>query len=463
MDDIIHKELVEKTNQSIDNILDISVEKISFDSKVPVDNDITDSNKVYKGEVSILFTDMRNSTKFSDENSAKTVVKVYRSFLKTITRAIRVCHGNIRDFIGDGVLAVFSDKEIDGQIVSSAEQAVMAGKTICTLINYCLNPKLKDKFNVVIGYGIGICTGTVLATKVGMRGNEKNPDVENETGIIWIGSCTNHASKFCGVATSGEIVIDKNTYTKQSHKQSWVSTQKIKGDVIYDCYVSSNNYLEIESNTDPICIQTDITNNSAGVQISDSITKRLDEYDSKIKELTLLSEKLDKKQKELNEKETALRKKENRLNLIDEKLKEREKLLNEKHYKDLTSVIHHAHCRKAYVVECGEDFWDNQLSLAVNAGKAVGKTKLEVEMDLCYALADIYESLNSWDKAYNYLCVQAEHHPWIHASTVKEYIIKSGHWIRIKEIIETRITKNIPYELGKSLRECQEVIRPLGY
>ena len=131
---------------------------------------------------------------------------MYRSFLKTITRAIRVCHGNVRDFIGDGVLAVFSDKEIDGEKISSAEQAVMAGKMICTLIDYCLNPKLKEKFDVVIGYGIGICTGTVLVTKVGMRGNEKNPDLENETGTIWIGSCTNYASKFCGVATSGEIV-----------------------------------------------------------------------------------------------------------------------------------------------------------------------------------------------------------------------------------------------------------------
>ena len=71
MNDVIHKELVEKTNKSIDDILDIPIEKISFDSKVPVDSDITDSNKVYKGEVSILFADMRNSTKFTDDNSAK--------------------------------------------------------------------------------------------------------------------------------------------------------------------------------------------------------------------------------------------------------------------------------------------------------------------------------------------------------------------------------------------------------
>lgn len=463
MDCIIQKELVDKTNKSIDDILSVPVEKISFDSRIPVDNDITDSNRVYKGNVSILFADMRNSTKFTDDNSAKTVVKVYRSFLKTITRAIRVCHGNIRDFIGDGVLAVFSDKEIDGKVVSSAEQAVSAGKMICTLIDYCLNPKLNDKHNVVIGYGIGICTGTVLATKVGMRGNEKNPDVENETGIIWIGACTNYASKYCGVATSGEIVIDKDTFSKQTCKQKWIPTQKLKGDTIYDCYVSTNNYLEIETNVAPVSVQTDISSKAMGLQISDTLTKRMDKYDSKIKTLTTLSVELDKKEKELNEKDETLEKKENGLNIISEQLKEREKLLDQKHYNNLASVISRAHCKKAYTIECGEKFWDDQLKQTIDAGKKVGKSKLDIEIELCYALAYIYESLNSWEKAYNYRCVQAQYYSWIHACTVEECILKSGHWARIKEIIEERIQKNIPYELGKSLRECQEVIRKLGY
>ena len=78
MINIIKKDLAEKVNKSIVDILNVPVENISFDSKVPIDDDITDSNKVYKGEVTILFADMRNSTKFTDENTAKTVVKVYR-------------------------------------------------------------------------------------------------------------------------------------------------------------------------------------------------------------------------------------------------------------------------------------------------------------------------------------------------------------------------------------------------
>ena len=48
MINIIKKDLAEKVNKSIVDILNVPVENISFDSKVPIDDDITDSNKVYK-------------------------------------------------------------------------------------------------------------------------------------------------------------------------------------------------------------------------------------------------------------------------------------------------------------------------------------------------------------------------------------------------------------------------------
>lgn len=463
MIDIIQKDLVEKTNNSISDILDYPVEKIAFNDRVPVDEEITDSNKVYKCEVSILFVDMRNSTEFTDDNSAKTVVKVYRSFLKTITRAIRKCHGNTRDYIGDGVLAVFSDKQISGEMVSSAEQAVCAGKTICTLIDYCLNPKLKEKFDIILDYGIGICTGTVLATKVGMRGNEKKPDVENETGVIWLGSCTNHASKLCDCASAGETIIDKNTYLKLSKKQFWAQTRKIKDDKTYDCFVSSDKYLRIETDTAPVCIQTEKNNNSIVKIINDALSERLDKYDAKIRELALISEKAEKKEKQLDEKENALRRKENGLKAIDKELKDRRILLDERNYDYYVNIIGHAFCNRAYTVECGEAFWDEQLKRAKDAGAVIGKSELEVEIELCYALVDIYENLKSWEKAYDFLCVQAEHYSWIHASDVRKCVEESSHWIVLKQRIENRIADTVPYPLGKSLRECLSEIQKLGY
>lgn len=50
MNNTIDKKTVEKTNEFIDKIIDVPVENISFDSNIPLDADITDSNKVYKGK-----------------------------------------------------------------------------------------------------------------------------------------------------------------------------------------------------------------------------------------------------------------------------------------------------------------------------------------------------------------------------------------------------------------------------
>ena len=463
MNNTIDKKTVEKTNEFINKIIDVPVENISFDSNIPLDADITDSNKVYKGNVSVLFADMRNSTKFTDDNTAKTVVKVYRSYIKTITSAIRFFNGNVRDFMGDGVLAVFSDKEIDGVMVSSAEQAVSAGKMICTLIDYCLNPKLKEKFNRIIGCGIGICTGTVLATKVGMRGNEGKPDVENETGIIWIGSCTNYASKYCGVANAGEIVIDKKTYSNITDNANWRLTQKIKGDVIYSCFVSQQNYMDIETDNEAICLGTDIVHSSVGVQINETILTNIERYEKQIRELTILSQELEKKQKDLSKKESELIKESNRQKQEAERLKQKEQRVNQEYYNNLARIIEDAHCKREYVIKCGEDFWDKQLEKTISAGEKIGKTKLDVEIELCYALEDIYENLNSWEKAYNYLCIQAEYYSWIHSSTVEKCIIESHCFARIKRIIEKRLQPSVPYNLGKDLEKCKEVIKKLGY
>ena len=39
-----------------------------------------------------------------------------------------------------------------------------------------------------------------MITKVGMRGKESDETAENETGIVWVGSTTNYANRYCGLA-----------------------------------------------------------------------------------------------------------------------------------------------------------------------------------------------------------------------------------------------------------------------
>lgn len=82
---------------------------------------------------------------------------------------------------------------------------------------------------LAIGCGVGICTGSILITKVGMRGREKDDKAENEIGIVWTGKTTNYASRHCSLAAAREIFVDETTYSELNEKEVWTKVTRIKG------------------------------------------------------------------------------------------------------------------------------------------------------------------------------------------------------------------------------------------
>ena len=106
----------------------------------------------------MLFVDMRKSTKLPDRFSPEQLVKIYRSYIRTVVQAVRYSGGVVRDFMGDGVLAVFVDDE-DG---NSEDKAVHAARYITTAIDKFLNPVLDERIKHRISCGIGIHTGIFL-------------------------------------------------------------------------------------------------------------------------------------------------------------------------------------------------------------------------------------------------------------------------------------------------------------
>lgn len=57
----------EVVSNTINKILRLPVEEIETTDILPSLNDITDSNKVFKGNLSVLFVDMRKSTDLTDK------------------------------------------------------------------------------------------------------------------------------------------------------------------------------------------------------------------------------------------------------------------------------------------------------------------------------------------------------------------------------------------------------------
>ena len=235
----------ETASNAVSNILGQPVEEIKITDILPPLNDIADSNKVFKGKLSVLFVDMRKSTDLTDELKSKKMVKVYRSFIRIVIQAIRYSGGYTRQFAGDGIMGIFQNSNVDDQNISSSCKAIKAARYIHTLIDFCLNPALKKSMDICIGCGVGICTGTIMITKVGMRGKESNKTAENETGIVWVGSTTNYANRYCSLAHPCEIFIDENTYSEIEDSEIWTKTSRTKGNKVFEGYAVSEHYLSL--------------------------------------------------------------------------------------------------------------------------------------------------------------------------------------------------------------------------
>lgn len=151
---------------------------------------------------------------------------------------------------------------MDDQIISSSYKAIKAARYIHTLIDYCLNPVLKKSMDICIGYGIGICTGTIMVTKVGMHGKESDVTTENETGIVWVGSTTNYANRYCGLAYPCEIFIDENTYSEIEDPEVWIKTSRTKGSKVFEGYTVSEYYLSLPEGITTEAVKIDKENDS---------------------------------------------------------------------------------------------------------------------------------------------------------------------------------------------------------
>lgn len=208
-------------------------------------------------------------------------------------------------------MGVFQD-DVDDTITSS-EKAVNAARYIITMMDYCLNPLLsKNMDGLSIACGVGICTGIVLVTKVGMRGKEQDDTSENEMGLVWTGKTTNYASRYCSLANPCEIFIDRTTYRELHDKSIWNECSRVKGNKVFKGFVSHEYYLNLDSEIirKPVkCGSTDTSTsfvqeifNETQQKAKDFIDEFLNLYGKK----TLEDFNLTKREKQITEREQNL-------------------------------------------------------------------------------------------------------------------------------------------------------------
>lgn len=436
LDDKISKVDSELLSVAIDRILSTEVLERSITEQLPLTGDLSDTNKVYSGKVSMLFVDMRESTKLPDRFSMEQLVKIYRSYIRTVVQAIRYSGGVVRDFMGDGILSVFVDDE-EGK---SEDKSVHAARYITTAIDKILNPKLDKSVKHRISCGIGIHTGDISLSKVGMRGKEQDDTAENEFGIAWIGNSTNLACKYSGVVDNGIIFISTSTYSALSdidEKQKWEKFEISKGSNLLYGYIAKQYYLSLDIDTD---IEPCLAGKSViTLSLVDELKK---EYQKQLVDISRKNEELGKKEQALKDKENQINNKATEINQKDRQNTAKEQSINEQEYQFYCKVLGSGHCKEAYVKEMGKDFWEDNLNNAFLAGNKIGKSEHEIKQIVSYAMVSVYEDLELYDKAYDFLVEQATGYSWLNMHTVQNIVKKVGYCDRLKSALYERLVKN---------------------
>jgi adenylate cyclase len=115
-------------------------------------------------EGTILFSDIRGFTGFSEAHPADRVLEILNRYLTEMTDAILDHGGTITTYIGDGIMALF------GGPLHQPDHADRALATACSMLEEKLprfNEWLRSQGYEDFKMGIGLNTGTVMAGNVG--------------------------------------------------------------------------------------------------------------------------------------------------------------------------------------------------------------------------------------------------------------------------------------------------------
>lgn len=469
----------EHIDSRIKSITEQNVEQIEINSDLPPTvEQLEDNNKTYSIIAAILFIDIRKSTYLTENSQAKSMVKIYRSFMRMAVDCVRKNGGVTRQFLGDRIMGVFIDS-VDGEGIISekaVDKAINAARSLQTVIDFSLNKHLKSNVNgKVIECGIGIDYGKILVTWVGMYGVESDENKEDEQDCVWVGNTTNYASKYSDIASGGEIFISENVYKNLSeeYKEVWTKSAKYKGTKLFQGYVTKDYYLEFsEELGNAVKIEEDSTVQlDTSRQLADGI-KEIERLQDKLiqreKEIAVLEEKLKKENEEYkikyNNEKVEKRGACNRRDEMEEELNG----LREDFYHMINQILSKVHCQKyQYIERLGEKELNSLIGKEYELGKELGKSEKEVSKDLDCFLIQIYSYFNDFAKAYDVTLIMAEEEDyWLYLDDATLNWAKENNVLyKLYNAIERALVNfRVKYERRKNFEGYLEKIRKIrGY
>jgi adenylate cyclase len=142
--------------------------------------------------LSILFSDVRGFTTFSETHAPEEVVPILNEYLGAMTEIVFKWEGTLDKFMGDAILAFW------GAPLSQENHAELSTRCALNMLKKLeeLQKKWRDEGKPVLDAGIGINSGEVLVGNIGAEGRKMDYTV--------IGDHVNLASRVEGLTRKYE-------------------------------------------------------------------------------------------------------------------------------------------------------------------------------------------------------------------------------------------------------------------
>jgi adenylate cyclase len=161
-------------------------------------------------EVSVLFADIRDFTRISEQLSPEAIVQMLNTYLSVVADVVVQHDGIVNKFVGDNIMAVWNAPQ------SQPEHALLAVKAAWEAQQKLAELRQRDTRPLPVQFGIGINTGIAVAGNVGSAGRSE---------YTVIGDSVNTASRICSSTPGGEVWIGAETYNQA---KDYIETEKLE-------------------------------------------------------------------------------------------------------------------------------------------------------------------------------------------------------------------------------------------
>ncbi len=157
-----------------------------------------DPLKSHRREITVVFLDLRGFTAFTETADPEEVMGVLQEYHDEMGRLIMAHNGTIEHFAGDGIMIVFNDPvAIDNPAWQAVNMAIRMQGDFARL------SQSWKRRGFELAMGVGIAQG--YAT-IGVIGFESRRDYSA------IGGVCNLASRLCGEARAGQILVSQKVF-----------------------------------------------------------------------------------------------------------------------------------------------------------------------------------------------------------------------------------------------------------